>query len=80
MAEVEGPTVASALLDDLDLDEFHLLHAARADLLRRLGSPIEAARTSARAIELAPSDAESRFLVDRLKLTRPDHVEIDGQG
>lgn len=37
LAEVEGPQAGLDILDDLDLDEYHLFHAARADLLRRLG-------------------------------------------
>ena len=37
VAEVDGPAAALALVDDLDLDGYHLFHAIRADLLRRLG-------------------------------------------
>jgi RNA polymerase sigma-70 factor (ECF subfamily) len=43
VAEVQGPAAALALLDRLDLDAYHLLHAVRADLLRRLGRHAEAA-------------------------------------
>ena len=56
VAMVDGPQPALALIDALaatgDLDDYHLLHAARADLLRRIGSREEAAqsyRASARA-------------------------------
>jgi RNA polymerase sigma-70 factor (ECF subfamily) len=68
LAEVEGPAEAIALLDDLDLvlDGYHLFHASRADLLRRLGRPADAARAYARAADLATSDAERAFLAARL--------------
>jgi RNA polymerase sigma-70 factor (ECF subfamily) len=62
---VRGPHAALALLDDLDLDDCHLFHGARADLLRRLGRPGDAARASARAADLAPTDAERDFLEGR---------------
>ena len=66
VGEVQGPRAALALLDDLDLADYHLFHAARADLLRRLGRPADAARAYARAADLAPSDAERAFLFGRL--------------
>src|SRR5262249_36515342 len=70
VAMVAGPQAGLALIDALaasgDLDSYHLLHAARADLLRRSGSPAEAARSYARALELATNDAERRFLERRL--------------
>jgi RNA polymerase sigma-70 factor (ECF subfamily) len=71
LAEVRGPHAALALLDDLDLDGYHLFHAARADLLRRLGRPTDAARAYARAADLAPSDAERAFLFGRLDEVGP---------
>jgi len=59
-----------ALLDELEtraeLEEFHLLPAARADLLRRLGSMAEAADAYRRALTLATNDIERRFLRRRL--------------
>ena len=71
VAMVEGPGAALALVDALaaggDLDRYHLLHAARADLLRRLGAPAEAAVSYARALELVTHDAERRFLERRLR-------------
>jgi RNA polymerase sigma-70 factor (ECF subfamily) len=48
------------------LDEYHLLHAARADLLRRLGDRDEAASAYRRALELAPNPVERAFLERRL--------------
>lgn len=71
LGEVRGPHAALALLDDLDLDDYHLFHAARADLLRRLGRPTDAARAYARAADLAPSDAERAFLFGRLDEVGP---------
>lgn len=71
VAMVDGPRPALALIDSLaaagDLDGYHLLHAARADLLRRLGEAKEAARSYARALELATNDSERRFLQRRLR-------------
>jgi RNA polymerase sigma-70 factor (ECF subfamily) len=70
VAMVDGPGAGLALIDALsatgDLDRYHLLHAARADLLRRLGSPSEAAESYARALALVTNDAERRFLERRL--------------
>jgi RNA polymerase sigma-70 factor (ECF subfamily) len=55
------------LLDEIDgLDGYHLLHAARADLYRRLDRRAEAAGAYRRALELTTSDSESRFLERRL--------------
>jgi RNA polymerase sigma-70 factor (ECF subfamily) len=67
LAEVRGPEAALTILDELDLDEYHLFHAARADLLRRLGRPDEAAGAYARAAALAASDAERAFLLGRME-------------
>jgi RNA polymerase sigma-70 factor (ECF subfamily) len=71
VAMVDGPRPALALIDRLaaagDLDHYHLLHAARADLLRRLGAPAEAAKSYARALALVTNDAERRFLERRLR-------------
>jgi RNA polymerase sigma-70 factor, ECF subfamily len=69
VAMVDGPRAALALLDELssDLDAYHLLHAARADLLRRLGSVEDAARSYARALELVGNDSERRYLERRLR-------------
>jgi RNA polymerase sigma-70 factor (ECF subfamily) len=68
---VAGPRAALAILDSLaaagDLEEYHLLHAARADMLRRLGEAAEAAKIYARAIELVTNDSERRFLERRLR-------------
>ena len=66
----EGPDAGLTLIDTLHLDahlgEYHLLHATRADLLRRAGRPADALPHYRRALELAPSDAERRFLQRRI--------------
>jgi RNA polymerase sigma-70 factor, ECF subfamily len=71
LAMVEGPQRALALVDALAetgiLDRYHLLHAARADLLRRLGDTEAAARSYEQALELATNDSERRFLERRLR-------------
>jgi len=71
VAMVDGPKQALALIDDLmasnDLDNYHLLHAARADMLRRLGSAEEAAKSYTRALALVTNDSERRFLERRLR-------------
>jgi RNA polymerase sigma-70 factor (ECF subfamily) len=65
---VYGPQSALALVDALTgLEEYHLFHAARAVLLRRMGSMEEAAKSYARALELVTNDSERRFLEQRLR-------------
>ena len=70
LGEVQGPEAALDVLAGLDLGEYHLFHAARADLLRRLGRHGEARRAYALAASLAVSNAERVFLSDRLELER----------
>jgi RNA polymerase sigma-70 factor (ECF subfamily) len=53
-------------VDRLDLDRYHYTHAARAELLRRLGRVDQARAAYARALELVHSEAERRFLERRL--------------
>jgi RNA polymerase sigma-70 factor (ECF subfamily) len=63
----EGPERGLELLDGIDgLDRYHLLYAARADLLRRLGRREEAAAAYRRALELADAPPERAFLERRL--------------
>jgi RNA polymerase sigma-70 factor (ECF subfamily) len=62
VAEVDGPGTALALVDALDLGTYHLFHAIRADLLRRLGRDVEAATAYATAIKLTDNTAERDFL------------------
>jgi RNA polymerase sigma-70 factor (ECF subfamily) len=62
IGEVQGPAAALALVDELDLDNYHPFHATRADLLRRLGHNSEATAAYQRAAAMAPTDAEREFL------------------
>jgi RNA polymerase sigma-70 factor (ECF subfamily) len=66
VAMAEGPEHGLALMHDLPLDEYHLYHSARADLLRRLERIDEAAAAYRRALELAQTEPERRFLSRRL--------------
>jgi RNA polymerase sigma-70 factor (ECF subfamily) len=70
LGEVEGPRAALNVLDGLDLDEYHLFHAARADLLAKLGRYDHARQAYARAAALAATEAERTFLTDRLAAMR----------
>ncbi|MCA2212603.1 RNA polymerase sigma factor [Jidongwangia harbinensis] len=63
VAEVAGPAAALALVDRLDLDGYHLTHAVRADLLRRLDRPVEAADAYAAAADRTRNPAERAFLL-----------------
>lgn len=71
VAMERGPRQGLELIDGLaatsDLDGYHLLHAARADLLRRLGLREEAAASYRRAIALATNASELRYLERRLR-------------
>jgi RNA polymerase sigma-70 factor (ECF subfamily) len=66
VAEVDGPERALQLLAELDLDAYHLLHATRADLLRRLGRDEEAAGAYREALARTESPVEREFLQGRL--------------
>jgi len=70
VAMADGPSVGLAILEGLDasgaLDVYHLLHSARADLLRRLGRHAEAADAYGRALSLATNPVERAFLERRL--------------
>jgi RNA polymerase sigma-70 factor (ECF subfamily) len=70
VAMADGPPAGLAIIDQLaatgELDGYHLLHAARADLLRRIGQMNEAAQSYERALELATNESEKRFLRKRL--------------
>jgi RNA polymerase sigma-70 factor (ECF subfamily) len=65
VAEVSGPEAGLELVEALDLDRHHLFHAVRADLLRRLGRPSEAAVAYDAALELTGSGSERAFLQRR---------------
>jgi len=63
--EVDGPSAALALVDALDLESYYLYHAIRADLLRRLGRRVEAARAYDVAIARTENAAEREYLLRR---------------
>jgi RNA polymerase sigma-70 factor (ECF subfamily) len=71
VAMSDGPAAALVLIDALEtageLEGYHLLHAARADLLRRLGAWDEAAKNYRQALELVTNESERRFLERRLR-------------
>ena len=71
IAMAKGPQPALELIDELaasgELDDYHLLHAARADMLRRLGANEEAAESYKTALGLVSNDGERRFLERRLR-------------
>jgi RNA polymerase sigma-70 factor, ECF subfamily len=73
----DGPSRGLELIEDLlsegSLERFHLLHAARADLLRRLGRPTEAAASYRDALALDQNATERRYLLRRL-------AEVVGEG
>jgi RNA polymerase sigma-70 factor (ECF subfamily) len=72
VAERDGPEAGLAEMAGLDLDGYHLFHAARADLLRRLDRRDEAAGAYMKALSLTGSETERQFLARRLhNLTRP---------
>ena len=82
VAMVDGPARALQLIDTLaadgggDLESYHLFHAARADLLRRLESKPLAALAYARALELVNNESERRYLERRLREVCPEHVYL----
>jgi RNA polymerase sigma-70 factor (ECF subfamily) len=70
VAMAEGPQHGLRMIDHLvasgELDRYHLLHSARADLLRRLGRAADAANAYRRALDLCTNLVERAFLVGRL--------------
>jgi RNA polymerase sigma-70 factor (ECF subfamily) len=74
VAMADGPTEGLELLDALDtdrLDGYRYFHAARADLLRRVGRDREAAESYDRALQLTANPAERSFLNSRLEALAP---------
>ena len=70
VAEIHGPQKALDLLEDLPLDGYHLYHAIRADLLRRLGQPHEATAAYQAAIDRTDNAAEIAFINQRISAIR----------
>jgi RNA polymerase sigma-70 factor (ECF subfamily) len=67
VAEVQGPATALAIVDGLGLGGYHVFHAVRADLLRRLGRIHEASSEYAEATRHAPGPGERSLLEARLR-------------
>ncbi|HEX6805543.1 MAG TPA: RNA polymerase sigma factor [Terriglobales bacterium] len=76
VAMSQGPDAGLPLIDRLaqgnHLENYHLLHAAKADLLRRLGNREEARKSYQRALELVTNESERRYLERRLKSVGAD--------
>ncbi|MFL6071586.1 MAG: RNA polymerase sigma factor [Actinomycetes bacterium] len=66
LAEVDGPARALEIIDELDLESYYLLHAARGDLLQRLGESERATASFERAMSLTENPAEKLLLRERL--------------
>ena len=62
VAELDGPDVALSIIERLPLSGYHAWHAARAELLRRLGRSIEARKAYDAAIAATQNTAESAYL------------------
>ena len=71
IAEVEGPDAALTLLNGLDIENYYLFHAVRADMLRRLGRDREAAAAYEAAVARTENTAERAFLRARLEELGP---------
>jgi RNA polymerase sigma-70 factor (ECF subfamily) len=71
VAMSDGPSAGLALVDAVlsrgDLQDYHLAHAARAELCRRLGRTVDSRASYERALELAQQEPERRFLKRRLQ-------------
>ena len=68
VAEVDGEPDALSLLDDMDLDRYHLYHATRAELLRRIGEVDAADDAYGEALALVSNEVERRFLQERRRV------------
>jgi RNA polymerase sigma-70 factor (ECF subfamily) len=71
VAQAGSPDDALLIVDRLDLDEYQYLHSTRAELLRRLGRTDEARAAYRRALELARTEPERRFLERQLRELSP---------
>ena len=67
ISERDGPEAALALIEPLDLDNYHLWHASRAEMLARLGRDEEAVAAYRRAIQLTANRVEQTFLDESLR-------------
>ena len=77
IAEAGDAEAALALVESIDLDHYHYLHATRAELLRRLDRVEDARAAYDRALELVHSEAERRFLERRLAELQDDNRGVE---
>ena len=70
VAEIDGPGRALDIVDALPLESYHLFHAVRADLLRRLGRDADAAVAYQAALARCANSREREFLERRLRELR----------
>jgi RNA polymerase sigma-70 factor (ECF subfamily) len=80
VAEVHGPLTALKLVDALDLSSYHLFHATRANLLRRLGRTAEAATAYDLALEYVHNRAEEEFLIGERAALDGGHTGVGRAG
>ena len=73
VAEADGPEAGLAIVDRLDLEGYQYFHSTRAELLRRLGRAHEARAAFERALELATTEPERRFLQRRIEEIERHH-------
>lgn len=69
MAQIGGPEAGLAILDRLNLDHYRYFHSTRAELRRRAGRDDQAHDAGRRALDLAQTKPEQRFLAGRLAET-----------
>ncbi len=81
VAMVHGPSAALALIDALaeagDLDDYHLMYSARADMLRRMGEAEKAEKAYTQALALVKNERERRFLERRLQEVRARRGRVE---
>ncbi|HYJ23593.1 MAG TPA: sigma-70 family RNA polymerase sigma factor [Acidimicrobiia bacterium] len=80
VAEVHGEPDALSLLDDMDLDRYHLYHATRAELLRRLGEVDAADDAYGEALALVSNEVERRFLQERRRVNSSSKAPVRSTG
>jgi len=80
VAEVEGPGPALVMIDAIapDLENYHLMHAARGTILRRLGRREDARASFERAADLAVTEADRRFLAQQIEVLAEDEAQLQG--
>jgi RNA polymerase sigma-70 factor (ECF subfamily) len=80
VAEIDGPEAGLDILDRLDLSHYRYYHSTRAELLRRAGRHSEARRAYRRALDLAQTEPEQRFLQAQLSGSAPSDPSQPGPG